>query len=341
MPGHIAASPLPATIVAPGAHSTGGTLATPTGPARTPGPRPTPSAGPLKVLGAPPVAPTAAASPGALPDVLRAPAPRLRTPESLATADFTLATFNVLGASHTADGGTHPRFDSGAVRARRAARLLMGADVIGFQELQTPQLRVLRNSTDLDFYPGLSQGPFGAENSIGWRRGTWVPVERHVVQIPYFDGGLRAMPYVRLRHRATGLEAWFLNVHNPADTRRFPRQQRFRVRATTIEATLVNRLVTRSGLPVLLTGDMNERGPYFCRLTDRAPLVAARGGTNIGGTCEPGDPRQIDWIFGSQGVVFSGYAEYDGRVVARTSDHPLVTARVRLQAAPSSSTRGG
>jgi hypothetical protein len=141
------------------------------------------------------------------------------------------------------------------------------------------------------------------------------------------------MPVVRLRSVRTGLEAWFANFHNPAETRRFQGQQRFRTRATLIQARLATQLVS-TGIPVFITGDMNERAAYFCRLTSRAPMVAARGGTNIGGRCVAGRPRQVDWIFGSQGVQFTGYAEVDGGLVDRTSDHPLITAEVRIEGEP-------
>ena len=281
-------------------------------------------------------APVGSPTPAPTPTPTPTPTPRSRPVETLPSLDFTIGSFNVLGASHTTGRGSRPGYAPGTVRARGAAALLQRhrADVIGFQELQTSQLAALRRLTDLDFYPGSSLGRLDSENSIGWRRAEWVAVERHTVAIPYFNGGARAMPYVRLRNRSTGLEAWFANFHNPADTFRFRGQQAYRTRATLIEAGLVNRLLTDTGLPVLLTGDMNERGSYFCRLTSRSPLVAARGGSNVGGRCRAGGPRQVDWIFGSQGVQFSDYVEDDSRFVDRTTDHPVVTARARIQGNP-------
>jgi len=265
------------------------------------------------------------------------PTPRLRTPEGLPSVDLTLGSFNVLGASHTRPGGSRPGHAPGAVRARWAAGLLerRGLDVVGFQELQPGQLRVLRAHTDLDFHPGLSLGRLGSDNSIGWRRAEWQAVERRSVDVPYFDGGPRVMPVVRLRHLRSGTEAWFANFHNPADTALFHHQQPYRLRATLVEARLA-RLLVATGLPVLITGDMNERAAYFCRLTSRAPMVAARGGSNVGGRCRPDASSQIDWIFGSQGVQFDGYTEDDSALVDRISDHPLLTTRVRIQAAGTS-----
>ena len=301
-------------------------------------PAPSPRTAPARPGAAVPTLPRprgagTAAAPSATAAVPPAALPTLEPPVAL---EFTLGTFNMLGASHTSRRGNHPGFETGTVRARRAAALLAGhrVDVVGLQELQGSQLRALRRHSDLAFYPGSALAPRDSENSVAWRRDRWVAVERHAVRIPYFDGGPRAVPVVRLRSRSTGLEAWFVNVHNPAETHRFHHQQRFRARATLIEARLVDALMDRTHLPVFLTGDMNERAAFFCRLTARAPMVAARGGSNTG-RCRPGAPRGIDWIFGSQGVQFTGYREDDSHRVDLTSDHPLVTARVRVVGQPS------
>jgi hypothetical protein len=254
------------------------------------------------------------------------------SPGHASTLDFTLGSFNVLGGSHTSAGGNQPERPSGRVRAVGAATLLArhGVDVVGFQELQTGQLAVLQRRTGMAFHPGASMGVLDSENSIGWRRDRWVAVERHTVDIPYFAGGRRAMPYVRLRSRSTGLSAWFANFHNPAETADYHQQGRFREAATRIEITLARRLVA-GGLPVFVTGDMNERGTYFCRFTAGAPMVAARGGSTHGG-CRPGHPRAVDWIFGSRGVRFDGYSEDRSRLDRATTDHPLLTTRVRIRA---------
>jgi hypothetical protein len=244
--------------------------------------------------------------------------------------DFTLTTFNVLGASHTRHHGRG--MASGSVRAGRAATILArhGSDVAGFQELQSSQLAVLQRRTGMDFFPGFSMGHLNAENSIGWRRSSWVAVEKHTVGIPYFNGHRRQMPYVKLRNLSTGLEAWFMNVHNPADTNQYHHQQRWRNRATGVEIALANHLTRNGGgLPVFLTGDMNERAEYFCRFTGGAPMIAARGGSHVGG-CQAARPRAVDWIFGSQGVTFTGYVEDRSRLVHLTTDHPVVSARVHL-----------
>ena len=60
-------------------------------------------------------------------------------------------------------------------------------------------------------------------------------------------------------------------------------------------------------------------------------MIAARGGNNIGGACRPVGSHVIDWIFGSQGVTFTGYFEDRSALVDATTDHPMISARVRIQ----------
>jgi hypothetical protein len=321
--------PQDASLVNSASLPTGRASSTPTAP-RSPAPT-------LPTYGAPglPITITAKPTPTKKPKPKPKPKPakkkaKPKPPPPPPELDFTLTTFNVLGASHTRNHGRG--MASGSVRAGRAAVILSrhGSDVAGFQELQSPQLAVLQRRTGMDFFPGFSMGHLNAENSIGWRRSDWVAVEKHTIGIPYFNGHRRQMPYVKLRNLSTGLEAWFMNVHNPADTNQYHHQQRWRARATGIEIALANHLMRDGGgVPVFLTGDMNERAEYFCRLTGGTPMIAARGGSHVGG-CQAGRPRAVDWIFGSQGVDFTGYFEDRSHLVDITTDHPVVSARVHL-----------
>jgi hypothetical protein len=325
------------TLVAVGVgylvHQDSGTVSNPPPTQTTPVPSQTPSAGASPSPALPTLVPgnpltiTAKPSPTKKPPKKKKPH---KLPEPPPVLEFRLTTFNMLGSSHTSRSGKRPGMASGRVRAGRAAILLArhATDVAGFQELQGDQLVAMQRHTSMDFYPGFSLRRRDSENSIGWRRDKFVAVERRTVTIPYFNGHGRAMPYVRLKNLDTGLEAWFANFHNPADTRQYHHQQRYRTRATAIEVNLANRLM-RTGLPVFITGDMNERDSYFCRLTAGAPMVAARGGSHSGG-CRPGNPRAVDWIFGSQGVTFSGYAEDRSHLVDITTDHPVVSTSVRI-----------
>ncbi|MFP5334118.1 MAG: endonuclease/exonuclease/phosphatase family protein [Actinomycetes bacterium] len=244
---------------------------------------------------------------------------------------FTIGSYNVLGSSHTSRGGKWPGMAEGPTRIRWAVGLLnaRGVDVVGFQELQRDQLRTFVGATGGGWgvYPGESAGPLGIENSLAWRRAEWTALELHTIQIPYFDGRLRPMPYVLLEHTLTGRKAWFANFHNSASNSRRGNNDGHRWRAMMLEIDLANRLWTETGYPVFVTGDMNEREVYFCNMTGRAPMIAANGGSNQGSCSPPPYPMPVDWIFGTGVVSFSNYTRAD---VPRISDHPLVAAEATL-----------
>jgi hypothetical protein len=244
---------------------------------------------------------------------------------------YKVSSFNVLGASHTPPGG---RRASGVTRIGFAYELLRRhhVDVAGFQELQASQVNAFNQVTSGNWglYPGLSLRRIDSENSIGWRRSKFDLVHATTVNIPYFDGAPRPMPVVLLREKSSGMLTYFANFHNPADTSKHRNQGRWRAEATRIEIALQNQLATR-GIPRIMTGDMNERAPYFCRVTAGSPVKAARPTSyRKGGACYANKPRAVDWIFGSVRVTFSDYDEDRSPLVARTTDHPVITARVTV-----------
>jgi hypothetical protein len=280
-------------------------------------------AGPADAVDLPPVPGTPAPAPGPAPAPAPAPAD--------ASTDLTIASFNVLGSSHTrgADG-----YASGVRRTQGVVRLLAKHDVevVGLQEMQSDQMRSFQRRTGGAYamYPGFSgEREIDGENSLAWDRSTWEAVEKRTFTIPYFHGNRRTMPLVKLRNQKTGMTAWFANVHNPASTREHGGSARWRARAIRAEARLARRLHD-TGVPVFLTGDMNEREQAFCPLTGSAPLQAARGGSHTDGTCRAGDPKYVDWAFGSKQLDFSDYVEDRGAVNKRTSDHPIVVSDAHI-----------
>ena len=260
--------------------------------------------------------------------VVPRPKPRVLPP----VATFTMASFNVLGSSHTGGRGHHPRLASGPRRMGGVLALFSAHNisVVGIQEFQPNQRGAFQSrARGWSMYPGLSMGGRAGENSVAWRDDTWEMVKPGLIPIPYFNGRIRPMPYVLLRHKATGVQAYFSTFHNPANIG--GNMQRFRNEATRREVGLFNRL-EGTGIPQFVTGDMNERAEYFCRVTGSTPLVAAAGGSNSGG-CNPPRPSQIDWIFGSPGAQFSEFQVDRSPLVRRTSDHPIMVTKVSIDAA--------
>lgn len=246
---------------------------------------------------------------------------------------FTIATFNVLGHSHTKPGGNRKGYASSATRMGWTVGLLdgQGTDIVGLQEFQQPQFANFMGRTGgaWGVWPGMAVGHLGVENSIAWRKSVFTAVDTQTVGIPYFGGRERRMPYVLLQHNATGQRLWVANFHNPADTADQGGNLRWRRAATAREISLANQLAAESGYPVFFTGDFNDRAEYFCPLTAGTALKAANGGST-GGACAPPPRMQVDWIFGSDFIDFSGYRVIDGALVDRASDHPLIAAEVAV-----------
>ncbi len=243
---------------------------------------------------------------------------------------FTLATFNVLGDSHTEPGGSKAAYADGPTRMRWAIRAMnrQGVQVVGFQEFQPRQKTVfLRRVGNLwDVWSGSKI----TDNSIAWRTDLFEFVRGETILIPYFHGTLRPMPIVLLRSKDTGQQMYFANFHNPANTSRPGDEEVWRDEATRKQIDMVHRL-RNDGVAVFVTGDMNEREEYFCKFTANHEMHAANGGSNTDKCLPPQRPdrTRIDWIFGSTGTEFTDYRADESPLVQRTTDHPLVVARVR------------
>jgi endonuclease/exonuclease/phosphatase family metal-dependent hydrolase len=251
----------------------------------------------------------------ALPQAPSQPAPSGRG------STFNIGSFNVLGNSHTRPGGEKPSMDAGPTRMHRAVQLIQQKqlDVVGFQEFQAPQAKEFQKLAGQQY--GLFHAKGDTVNSIAWRKDKFQLVSAETFKVPYFNGHMVEMPIVRLRDKQTGQEAYFMNTHNPADTYRFHHQQAYRERDTQIEAATIARL-KQSGLPVFFTGDMNEHEPFFDRLTHSTPMVTA----NDAKTRAHG----IDWITATPGVRFDHFRRDRSKLVQATTDHPIVTARARI-----------
>ncbi len=276
-----------------------------------------------------PAAPATAASPA------RA-ASTVETPPA-----FRVSSFNVLGHRHTEPGGKHAKMQSGHKRIARAMRILdrRKVEVAGLQEFQPPQYDTFRRVVGDTWaaFPGDEHGNYAMHNSIIWKTSTWELVDKQVIEIPYFRGQRVKMPYIQLRHRATDRLVWFANFHNPADSKRRGSQRAWRSVAKDLQVQLANQLWATK-VPLILTGDMNEKASYFCTMAAQAPMRSASGGrvTRRGKCILPKERVRIDWIFGSRDATLDNYRVSKNRNIRRISDHPLLQADVQLRVTPRS-----
>ncbi len=243
--------------------------------------------------------------------------------------NLVVSSFNVLGSSHTGPGSDHPGVETGVKRMQYTAKLFEqhGIDVAGLQECQGDQFAEFNKLTNNKYaaFPGTELGR-NTVNSIVWDKSKWTAVEKHTIEIPYFGGHKEPMPYVLLQNKQTGQRTWVANFHNPASTKHHPDQERFRDAATDKEIALVKRLEKKTGLPVILTGDMNENAEYYKRMTAGTDLESSHKGPNGAAPNDTG----IDWIFGSPSVHFSGYDRSRDPLVKKASDHPIVVSNAKI-----------
>ena len=240
-----------------------------------------------------------------------------------------VASFNVLGASHTRSGG---RFATAAVRMPKEWNLIQRyrTDVVGFQELQDEQAAQFMSLSGGQFesfhWRGRPDGPGDTDNSIAWRTSTMELVSTDTYDIPYFGGNIRHVPIVLLRQKATGRTAYFLNVHNPADVQ--GPAQRWRNQAVAIEKAKIVEL-RQTGRPVFLTGDFNDRQEAFCPLTANKLSISPNSVPNY--ACAYPRQSSIDWIFAAGQTRFSYFVRDTSTQSSNISDHPFVFTRAHLQ----------
>lgn len=254
-----------------------------------------------------------------------------RTARPVAT--FTMASFNTLGAVHT----RHKGRANGVTRTVWMRDLLLShdVDVVALQEFERVQVSTFVRvaGSTYDVYPGLVGRAGDAENAVAWRNDTFELMKGETRPYPYFNGQIRNMPRVLLRHRDTGVELWVTSYHNPASTRQFPHQQGWRARAVSLQIADTNALLAATRDQLIVAGDMNDRATYFCRMAGSTPLRSADGSTHPG-TCRVAARPWIDWILGSRDVAFSDYRRDSSAFVRKTSDHPIVVTQVKVKGAP-------
>jgi endonuclease/exonuclease/phosphatase family metal-dependent hydrolase len=281
---------------------------------------------------------------GAMADLLQGELPVVNTAQDCPNAGAAigavrLASFNILGASHT-DGETghglggieskgFPTWDKrlpGALAAIERHEVT----VAGLQEVQPSQGTALAKNPDWGAWPTSKE-----QNKVVWDKSAWRMTSARLVPIPYFYG-TTGMPLVKLTSTIDGSSIWVWSVHNPR-----PPANAARYAAVAREAAELSE-VKEEGLPVFIVGDFNDgrdgAQASQCVLT---PLMKNAFGTDTGnGMC--GAPRgeaPIDHIYGAN-VDFADATVDASTRADKVSDHPLVVATTVAVAASSGTGTG-
>lgn len=247
-------------------------------------------------------------------------------PSAKGPTKFIVSTFNILGSSHTAPGADKASWDSGVQRMPAQIALLRqkNISVVGFQEMCNDQAKAFRQQAGKEYglWPGQGKKFDIPLNSIGWRKSEWDFVSGGMKEVPTFRGDWRPFVYVTLKNKQTGKEVIFVNFHNPPGG-----DQKGRDEALTIETAFLSKLRKDTGLPIVITGDMNERENTYDRMTKEANLHAS----NEGPKGQRPKGMRIEWIFGSDEVKFDHHSRDDVTKKKQISDHDIVWSGVTIK----------
>ena len=241
------------------------------------------------------------------------------------SATFKIASFNVLASQHTEPGGQHAGWPGAGWRSGQTVGLIRahGADIVGLQEVKSGQLSAITGGTGFRAWPGGGD----PDNSVIYNPKKFEYVSGTTFSV-FFMSRNRPQTVLRLRHKQSRREFYVINMHPSAG--HGGRYASSRNAAFDTVVSYINKLKSER-LPIFLTGDMNDRGNFYCRVVTRTGLVAAQGG---GGTCGSAPRmRPVDWVTGWGKVSFSGYVDDFSSESKRVSDHPFVSATATMRGA--------
>ncbi len=244
------------------------------------------------------------------------------------TTGFTVASMNMLGASHT----PNKRYPAYTTRTPKALAFLksQGADVVGVQEFEARQSALfMKDPTFRAFDGAFKGGKPDTRNAILWRNSTMQFISGETLPIKYFNGSTIQIPVVLLKQRSTGRTAYFMNTHNPAsNVFGYGNQSSYRTYDLGVEKAKIVSL-RATGRPVIMTGDFNDRQPAFCSMTANKLTISPNSIPSM--TCAYPAQSSIDWIFGAGQVRFSTYVYDKAPKDAHVTDHPVILSRAHLE----------
>ena len=250
-----------------------------------------------------------------------------------------VASFNALGALHTNSSGwgghdasSYPDFCTRmAVEVGAVQRLDL--DIVGFQELQSKAqsdaFRALAGAA-YDLWPAHPERTDFDGTGIAWNKQRWglVPGTAFTYQAVGQDlahpNDPVDKPALMLQSLQTGQRVWVVDSHHPAAYDKTGIGSALRDATTDTEAALIKQMRQKyPDVPVIITGDMNERGAFFCRLAAKTGMVSPMGGSVSGGRCTQPRYPHIDWIMSTPDISWTGFTLDLGPQSQRATDHPI------------------
>lgn len=231
-----------------------------------------------------------------------------------------VASLNILGCHHTGpNGDTHAGWPTCEKRLGPTMQKLSeeGVSIAGLQEVQRPAHALLRkqHSSEWDIFPATYSSDH--QNPIVWRKSDWTLVSGETWPIPYNNGTTQHFTQVLLQD-STGKKIYFFNTHNTSNGGSYgagARREALERQKKRIEAVL------GTNVPIVFTGDFNEKNGPWCVLHPIMDSVYGKGTTS---PCKAPKGTTIDQIFGANGVSFSEPVLDHTLWDRKMNDHPLV-----------------
>ena len=255
-------------------------------------------------------------------------------------SSFRIASFNVLGTSHTdGPGANKPSWPSWSVRIEKSLNVIQSKelDIIGFQEFEPSQRNYLKQKL-----PNYGMSSKGKESdSIMWNGDKFELVSEGTWQTTYFGGKIQE-PWVKLRDVSTQQEFHVMNVHDPINRGQGDAQTRYENAKAHLQK--VNEL--KAEAPVLLTGDFNsaysnDAGAGAATNEQLTYCVLTKGGMNDAydlsvprqAKC-PNKPKNmknfIDHIYLTSELDVSSFDYVESGANSNGADHPTIFADVTI-----------
>lgn len=277
--------------------------------------------------------------------------------EAVADTNVRVASFNVLGASHT-DGpeANKPEYSTWTERIKYTLATIKqnpgdttdDFEVIGFQEFEPKQRDYMKQNL-----PNYKMSTKGKESdAIMWNDDRFETVEEGTWESTYFEGKIKE-PWVKLKDRETLQEFYVMSVHDPINRGQGSAQTRYENAQGHL--AMVNKLKTSA--PVFLVGDFNsaytkdggagantDEKMTYCVLTSGGMNDAYDLSVPRKAKCpnKPEGARNfIDHIYLTPEIQITSFTDIEGGDKKNGSDHPTIFADAVIPGAGAASSGAG